>query len=86
MRKRLGEAVPEGGWDDGLEELRRVAQRTGQARCKRVDAIPLRTFGDKDRPKQFILTLKGGRKNTGWIPGEYIKGSTYLETGLGLHL
>ncbi len=48
--------------------------------------IPLRTFGDKDRPKQFILTLKGGRKNTGWIPGEYIKGSTYLETGLGLHL
>ena len=48
--------------------------------------IPLKTFGNPSNPKQFILTLKAGRKNTGWIPGEYIKGSTYVETGLGLHL
>jgi hypothetical protein len=48
--------------------------------------IPLRNFGDEHNPKQFILTVKAGRKNTGWIPGEYIKGSTYVETGLGLHL
>jgi hypothetical protein len=48
--------------------------------------VPLRTFGDPADPKQFILTLKAGRKNTGWIPGEYIKGSTYVETGLGFHL
>ena len=48
--------------------------------------IPLRTFGDPANPKQVILTLKAGRKNTGWIPGEYIKGSTYVETGLGFHL
>ncbi len=48
--------------------------------------VPLHTFGDKANPKQFILTVKAGRKNTGWIPGEYIKGSTYVETGLGLHL
>lgn len=48
--------------------------------------IPLRTFGDPANPKQIILTLKAGRKNTGWIPGEYIKGSTYVETGIGFHL
>lgn len=48
--------------------------------------IPLRNFGDPANPKQFILTLKAGRKNTGWIPGEYIKGSTYVETGIGFHL
>ena len=48
--------------------------------------IPLRNFGDKDRPKQLILTVLAGRKNSGWIPGEYIRGSTYVETGLGLHL
>lgn len=48
--------------------------------------VPLREFGDKNDPKQIILTLKAGRKNTGWIPGEYIKGSTYVETGLGLRL
>ncbi|MEQ1917614.1 MAG: hypothetical protein ABL955_00320 [Elusimicrobiota bacterium] len=48
--------------------------------------VPLRTFGDPANPKQVILTLKAGRKNTGWIPGEYIKGSTYVETGLGFHL
>jgi len=48
--------------------------------------VPLRTFGPPADPKQVILTLKAGRKNTGWIPGEYIKGNTYLETGLGVRL
>lgn len=48
--------------------------------------IPLRSFGDPADPKQFILTFKAGRKNTGWIPGEYIKGATYVETGLGFRL
>lgn len=48
--------------------------------------IPVWTFGDTAAPKQFLLTLKAGRKNTGWIAGEYIKGSAYLETGLGFHL
>ncbi len=48
--------------------------------------VPLRNFGDPSNPKEFILTLKAGRKNTGWIPGEYIKGSTYVETGLGFQL
>lgn len=48
--------------------------------------VPLRTFGPLSNPKKVILTLKAGRKNTGWIPGEYIKGSTYVETGIGFHL
>ena len=47
--------------------------------------IPIWTFGT-DKAKQFLLTLKVGRKNTGWLPGEYIKGSFYMETGVGLHL
>ncbi len=48
--------------------------------------IPLSTYGDPADPKQFFLTLMAGKKNTGWIPGEYIKGSTYMNAGLGLHL
>lgn len=48
--------------------------------------IPLHAFGDPADPKQFILTLKAGHKGTGWIPGEYIKGGTYAETGLGFRL
>jgi hypothetical protein len=48
--------------------------------------VPVRSFGDKGDPKEFILTLKAGRKNTGWVPGEYIRGSTYVETGIGFHL
>jgi hypothetical protein len=48
---------------------------------------PLFSFGsDSKDPMRVIMTLTVGRKNTGWIPGEYIKGSTYAETGLGLRL
>ncbi|TBR25883.1 hypothetical protein EPO15_01375 [bacterium] len=48
--------------------------------------VPLREFGDPAAPKQVLLTLKAGRKNDGWLPGEYIRGSTYVETGLGIRL
>lgn len=49
--------------------------------------VPLFEFGaNKDNPKQVLLTVKAGHKNDGWIPGEYIHGSTYVETGLGLRL
>ena len=48
--------------------------------------LPLRDFGDPKDPKQVILMLKAGRKNSGWVPGEYIRGSTYAETGVGLRL
>lgn len=47
--------------------------------------LPLWTYGE-NRSKEFLLTLKAGRKNTGWLPGEYIKGSFYMETGIGLRL
>jgi hypothetical protein len=47
--------------------------------------IVLASFGDSKNPKQALLTITAGRKNTGWIPGEYILGSTYVETGVGLH-
>lgn len=47
---------------------------------------PLKDFGDPKDPKQVLLTLKLGRKNDGWLPGEYIRGATYAETGLGLRL
>lgn len=48
--------------------------------------VPLKSFGPAGTPKQVLMTLKAGRKNDGWVPGEYIRGSTYVETGLGLHL
>jgi len=47
--------------------------------------LPLWSYGE-NKAKEFLLTLKAGRKNTGWLPGEYIKGSFYMETGIGLHL
>ena len=47
--------------------------------------LPLWAYGE-NRSREFLLTLKAGRKNTGWLPGEYIKGSFYMETGIGLHL
>jgi hypothetical protein len=48
--------------------------------------VPLKDFGPPEDPKQVLLTLKAGRKNDGWLPGEYIRGSTYVETGFGLRL
>lgn len=47
--------------------------------------VPLWSYG-KDKDRDILMTLKAGRKNTGWIPGEYIKGSFYMETGFGVRL
>jgi hypothetical protein len=48
---------------------------------------PLLSFGpDRDDPRQVLLTLKVGRKNTGWMPGEYIRGAAYVDVGLGMRL
>jgi hypothetical protein len=48
---------------------------------------PVLSFGvDSKDPKQVLLTLKVGRKNTGWMPGEYVKGAAYADVGLGLRL
>ena len=49
--------------------------------------VPVLSFGpEKTNPRQILLTLKIGRKNTGWMPGEYIRGATYADVGLGVRL
>ena len=48
---------------------------------------PVFAFGSVEKGrKHVLLTLKVGRKNTGWMPGEYIKGATYVDAGLGMRL
>jgi len=48
--------------------------------------IPVLRISGSDDPERFFLYGRGGHKTTGWLPGEYLKGSDYLQIGAGLRL
>lgn len=47
---------------------------------------PLFFWNPGEDPNSLFLYARGGQKNAGWLPGEYLKGSTYFQIGAGLRL
>ena len=48
--------------------------------------VPLFFFGNKEDCANLFFYTRGGHKNDGWTPGAYLKGSAYIQVGLGLYL
>ncbi len=48
--------------------------------------LPVWFFDRGGDPKNAFLYARCGQKTDGWIPGEYLRGSTYLQAGIGLRL
>ncbi len=48
--------------------------------------VPVWFFGEAATGRNAFLYARGGQKNDGWLPGEYLRSGTYVQVGAGFRL